>query len=219
MKICTHHMAIAVHASAGSLRTGITALAVALLLMGCAFGRTAPSDFYMLSPVAEAASNQNTATAQRELLVGIGPVAMPSYLDRPQIVTRDGNSVRIELSEFHRWGEPLENNIPRVLAEDISRHLNGLRVQVFPARTEDSSDLWVGMDINRFDGALNGTATLDAWWSIRDAHGKTLLRGRFAESAPTGDDYASLVRAESELLGRFAAQASAALQRLWHGVQ
>src|SRR5262245_19194049 len=39
--------------------------------------------------------------------IGVGPVIMPGYLDRTQIVTRSGPD-RVKLASFHRWAEPLE---------------------------------------------------------------------------------------------------------------
>ena len=43
--------------------------------------------------------------------IGVGPVIMPGYLDRTQIVTRTGAD-QVELATFHRWAEPLETGSP-----------------------------------------------------------------------------------------------------------
>ena len=66
--------------------------------------------------------------------VGIGPVTLPQYLDRPQIVERTGpNSLKI--AEFDRWAEPLNNTVPRILVQNISQLLQSDRVYALPRRT------------------------------------------------------------------------------------
>ena len=63
----------------------------------------------------------------------MGPVLLPAHLDRPQIVTRASEN-RLVLAEFHKWGEPLNTNFARVLAEDLAVLLATERVAVFPWR-------------------------------------------------------------------------------------
>src|SRR5215475_4363631 len=52
-----------------------------LVLAGCA--NTPPTQFYILPTLASA----DSAAANRDLTIGVGPVTLPPYLDRPQIVT------------------------------------------------------------------------------------------------------------------------------------
>ena len=61
-------------------------MAVMLAIMaGCA--TTPPSRFYILEPVKTDAAAQPSEPATA---VGVGPVELPKYLDRPQIVVRSG---------------------------------------------------------------------------------------------------------------------------------
>ncbi len=57
-----------------------------VLLSGCA--RTAPSRFDLLNALPATASEQQNKEAEQGIAIGIGPVELPEYLDRPQIVTR-----------------------------------------------------------------------------------------------------------------------------------
>ena len=59
-----------------------------------------------------------TAAAQGPV-IGVGPITVPKYLDRPQIVTRSGRN-QLALGEFDRWAEPLQDNVLRVLAENLA---------------------------------------------------------------------------------------------------
>ena len=81
---------------------------VASLLTGC--GRSIPPRFYVLSPLPR---GQQVSAPDKPLVIGIGPVELPPYLDRPQIVSRpDAN--RIALAEFDRWAEPLASSFSGV---------------------------------------------------------------------------------------------------------
>ena len=78
----------------------------ALALAGCA-GVADPTRYYVLSS-APAAPGDSAPTAISTTGVGIGPVLVPGYLNRTQIVTRGANDV-VEISTYHRWAEPLES--------------------------------------------------------------------------------------------------------------
>ena len=45
-----------------------------------------------------------------DLTVGVGPVTLPPYLDRPQLVTRAGSN-RAVLADFDSWVEPLPGHV------------------------------------------------------------------------------------------------------------
>ncbi len=59
-------------------------------LWGCTV--TPPSRFYILTPLDSLAAGKKTRGAQNTPIIGIGPVELPGYLDRPQIVTRAGGN-------------------------------------------------------------------------------------------------------------------------------
>ena len=57
---------------------------------GCLGGASAPTRFYTLVPMAVPPSEVNPITAERGPAIGVGPVTLPGYLDRREIVTRRG---------------------------------------------------------------------------------------------------------------------------------
>ncbi|HEX5606452.1 MAG TPA: PqiC family protein, partial [Candidatus Binatia bacterium] len=65
------------------------------------------------------------------LSLGIGPIKIPRYLDREQLVTRISQN-RFAIAENDRWAEPLEENFSRVLSENLSILLQIDRVAAFP---------------------------------------------------------------------------------------
>ena len=95
----------------------------------------------VLHPRPTAAPRASTASASIAMSRWRGParrhrrraVTMPGYLDRNQIVIRTGTD-QVEISAFHRWAEPLEDGIARVLAEEIGARVPTERIVIFPWR-------------------------------------------------------------------------------------
>src|SRR5215475_5950329 len=103
------------------MRRGLPAGALALLnvcllgLSGCT--SSPPTRFYVVPSLAGAETAP--PAAPRDLTLGVGPVTLPPYLDRLQIVTR-ASRARLVLGEFDQWAASLQDSVPRVLAEDLS---------------------------------------------------------------------------------------------------
>ncbi len=163
-------------------------LALSCILAACA--ESQPSRFYMLSslPPAEASGSG------KPLSVGVGPISMPGYLSRPQIVTREGET-KLALAEFDRWGEPLGDLFSQVVAANLSSLLKTERVYSLPRRRTASLDYQVEIDIYRFDADQTGLIYLTARWSLYGKGGKKLLKtGTWSlteQAAPSPDALAS----------------------------
>src|SRR5919108_2844543 len=99
-------------------------LGASLVIGGCA---SQPSRFYLLSagPNAETASLE--MSGRQGPTIGVGPVTLPRYVDRPQIVTRT-SPYELKVAEFDRWGEALDPNFSRVLGENLALLLPSARV-------------------------------------------------------------------------------------------
>ena len=134
--------------------------------------------------------------------VGVGPVIMPGYLDRTQIVTRTGLD-QVELAMFHRWAEPLEDGIARILAEEIGARVPTERVVMFPWRGVMARILQyqVVVAVQRFDGRPGGDVTLDTRWRILGRAGDELTFRRSTVVEPTGSPgYQPMVAAMTRAL-------------------
>src|SRR5262249_15427544 len=96
-----------------------------LTLGGCS--NTSPTRFYVLS----AMTDQAAAVPGKGPAVGIGPITLPQYLNRPQIVTPvSGNQLAV--AEVDQWGGDLNDNVTRALATNLSSLLETDRVFPFP---------------------------------------------------------------------------------------
>jgi uncharacterized lipoprotein YmbA len=144
--------------------------------------------------------------------IGIGPVAIPDYLDRAQIVTRVTPN-EIKLAEFERWAEPLKDSFAQVLAKNLSTLLCIKEISFFPWRREIPRDYRIEVKVIRFDGSPGDKVVLEAWWTLLSGDGKILLqskRSNFTE--PVGDrDYKSLVSGQSRNLASLSREIAEAI--------
>jgi uncharacterized protein len=176
------------------------------VLVGCAPGTTT-TRFYVLS----AAPAPAPALPVRDVTVGVGPVTLPAYLDRPQVVTRTGRD-EVDIAEFDRWAEPLRDAVPRVLAENLAGQIPADRVVVFPWRATRGVLYQVAVEVTRFDGATGSEAVLRARWRVLDGQGRELAFGTSdLREATSASGYVGLVAAQSRLLGRLSAEIAAGL--------
>lgn len=180
------------------------------LTEGCAGSK--PSRFYLLHSVARGEIPAGQKASRNDISVGIGPVNLPEYLDRPQIITRTSLN-RLELAEFDRWAEPLSETFPRVLAENLGAMLGTDRVLVYPWPRSSRVDCQVEVQVNRFEGSPGGSACLSAWWTLYGENGKSVLASRQSELAEpvTSSSYEDLVAAQSRLLGSLSREIAAAI--------
>ncbi len=189
---------------------GLLVLASCALLAGCA-GVTTPTRFYTLSSVVAPPGEAAPAHAP-DLALGVGPVTLPEYLNRPQIVTRAGGN-RVVLADFDSWIEPLDGLFARTLTENLSLLLGTDEVLQLPERRAMRFDYRVEVDVTRFDIDNSGNAVLDARWRLFRDDQDTLLRGaRSTEVEPTTPgDYTADAQALSRALGAMSREIAAAI--------
>ncbi len=180
-----------------------------ILLTLSACSSSPKSNFYQLE---QAASSQLTGL-ERGTTIGIGPINLAPYLERPQIVTRSGPH-KLELSEFNRWTEPLKVSISRVIAVNLSNKLNTNRVYVLPRRKKSIPlDYRVSIDIARFDGQLGGKTQMTARWSVFDKNDAPLVtKVSIINKTADGKDYEHLVATENQILQQLSKEIAQIIQ-------
>jgi uncharacterized lipoprotein YmbA len=181
-------------------RIALFVLVVSLFFLGgCA--STEPSRFYMLSSLSGSDGKTQIQADERRFAISVGPVELPEYLDRPQIVTRVSQN-KLELADFDQWAEPLNSNFAKVLVDNLSVLLREDRITVLPWSELTRVDYRLEMLVSRFDGTLGKDATLNARWRIFVEKGrKTLvLRNSSFTEATQADGYEALVAAQSRMV-------------------
>jgi hypothetical protein len=190
---------------------------VALLFIGCR-STPPPTAFYTLTAVTKAETAGQSSAPLRDLGIGIGPVQIPEYLDRPQVVTRTAPD-KVTLSEFNRWGGSLRHDFPRVLAENVAALLGTERVLAYPWGDRLDPVYRVALHVQQFDGALGGGAVLRVTWIVTGREEKTPLAVRKSDIQETvsGNDYDALVAAQSRAVAALSREIAEEIRRLTGG--
>jgi len=191
---------------------GVSIVSAAILVAvgGCSLLRSdvPPTTFYILS----ATSERGQITAGRPLALGLGPVTLPPYLNRPEMVRRVAAN-QLSFDEFNRWSEPLKDNVVRVLAADLDALLGLDRIIFYPWYSSTPMDYSVAVAVLRFEPQPNGTAVLDARWSIGNGRGEQLANRDAHFERPAGAP-AQTAAALSAMLGDLATEIGTALRTL-----
>jgi uncharacterized protein len=191
-------------------------LSLALLAVGCG---TPPKEyFYTLSDYTSGDYTLgDLATGDAggsNYSVAIAPVSVPEDVDRPQMVVRAGGH-RVEMSELHRWAEPLKSEIPRVLAVHLRRALRTARIATADQSASLDADYRIAVDVQRFESILGERVTIEALWSVRAAQGGRARTGRSFVSEPArGPDHEALAAAHGRALAQMAGELAGAIRSL-----
>lgn len=131
--------------------------------------------------------------------IGFRRVSIPDYLKSNKIALREGTNEIVYLP-FHRWAEPLESGIARLLGEYLV--LSGTASATFtpPWRSNAHFDYIIEIDVSAFEGRNEGTVTIDCFYSLYDGNGIRIDSGRLIQSDFGWDksSYEALVIAQSE---------------------
>ncbi|WP_323990209.1 PqiC family protein [Nguyenibacter sp. L1] len=165
-----------------------------LLPAGCA---SPPVRFYTLgAPAIAAGAEPAGPVGPAARTVTVDRVVLPDYLDGQDLVVRTGN--RILRSDRGRWASRLSLGATDLITARLGQARSDLFVtdqpQVLPAAWR------LAVNVSRLDVTRDGTASLDADWSIipHDPRAPILHQRAFVTrdgSAATDDDTARLTEA------------------------
>jgi hypothetical protein len=178
---------------------------LAALAAGCA---SSPARFYTLSATAA------PSAAASKLSVAVGPVSIPSAVDRPQIVVSTSAN-QVTLDDFNRWASPLQDNVARVVADNLVAALGTPRVTLFPQTLGADADYRVQIEIRNFESAPGKYASLDAVWTVRRARDGKTETGRTSVRENVDDSsYDALAAAHSRGVARLSQDIAAVVRTL-----
>ena len=178
------------------------------LAAGCA---SSPSRFYTLSATVA------PVTSTSKVSVAVGPVTVPAAVDQPQIVVSTGAN-QVMFDEFNRWASPLQDNIARVVAENLVAALGTPRVTLFPQTLTSDADFRVVIEVRNFDSTPGKSAALDAVWTVRRTKDGKSETGRTSVREPVLDaSYEALAAAHSRAVARMSQDIADTVKRLQEG--
>jgi uncharacterized lipoprotein YmbA len=147
---------------------------VASLLLGlaalAACTATLPTRLYTLDSAQAVPPALGTGPA-----LGLGPIELAPYLDRPEIVTRSGVH-QVRLGEFDKWAEPLQAMLARQLGDRLREAAGSRAVLPMPSRGETEPRYAAAVSIDRFDADETGKVVLDARWRVYQTSDERTVR-------------------------------------------
>lgn len=180
-----------------------------VLLVLAACGSSPTTNYYTLAPVPP--TSQQAACH----LTGAAPfkfdsVTIPGSIDRLAVVRSAGPN-RLNVAEFDRWAAPLDDQLRRVLSDDLAQRLPAGRV--IPPQGAAGSDAprMIAVDIDRFDADLTGHVVLAADWSVVSGKNVTTRKTERIEADADATAYDSDAAAMSRTLGILADHIAASI--------
>jgi uncharacterized lipoprotein YmbA len=178
-------------------------------IVGCTLGgRSAPIQYYVLKPLAEAVSTQAPSTST----LGVGPVVIPQYLDRTGIVSRKGGS-ELAVDERARWAEPLDEMLARTIAENLVRLTGSPRVFAYPWTRDIAFDQRVYVRIVQFEIGDDGAAHLVCQWQHSKGDAEPMLVRSSLRASPSGSSTDAQVAALSDTVASLSREIAEAVAR------
>jgi uncharacterized protein len=135
------------------------------LLLDCS--SSPPMRYHTLNAIAPATAIANAAN---QIVVRVQPIVIPSELERLQLVSRSG-PYSVQIADSDRWAAPLEDQVRRVVSDDLSSRLPaGLVADPSEPATNEPRRL-LSIAIAEFYSDGSCAAMLRASWTFRGPKG------------------------------------------------
>jgi len=136
--------------------------------------------------------------------LGIGPIKLPSMLNRPGIVTHKTGSA-VQVASHNLWAGRLKEDFTLVVAELIAEHLGISEVVTEPWNTRFRPEFQLQMDVQHFSGQLGGKVRFKVSWVLSAAYGQEKLLSQTDDITlqSNGASYEAYVSTLNRLLAKF----------------
>ena len=194
-----------------SLLKNIALLCLISLILSCAKS-SKPVEYYMLDASVGIDNNQ-ILKGDEGPMIGLGPIRLPEYLDRFQMVVAVSEN-KYKLIDGHRWAEKLDQNISLALFKTLPAQLDTDRMIRYPWPQRPGVDFQIKIDILELNIDEKGQSQLIVQWSIKSKD-ETILnkRSSFTAQAST-TDIDKMVQAQSECLTKLGQEIVSSLKPL-----
>jgi uncharacterized protein len=197
-----------------SLLPVLLLITVCALLTGC-FGSGSKNglSYYLIDSVEANAPEIDT---ENQLAIELIDLHIPRYLERFQIVTRNGDN-RLHFSESNQWGGNLRKNLLRTLAVNLAIRLSTIDVGTPLNRSATLPDYRVQVHVAKFELDNYGKVQLAARWQLSNADEEEL--GMYHASLQSDSniddgDYDQIVADMQDLFAGLCDQISASILAL-----
>ena len=199
-------------------RLGVIILLVCCIPAGCSFfdAKPDPSRFFALTSLPRTGQTAQDPAGTNGLVLGIGPIKFPGYLDRQQMVTRISQN-RFAVAENDRWAEQLEENFSRVLSQNLSILLQTDRIVAYPWVRSQQPTYQVQIEVLRFE--RNEEQIVELWvrWSIVDSTKKIVHKESYLTKPVRDKSTEASVAALSETVADLSRDIASAIRNVEGG--
>jgi uncharacterized lipoprotein YmbA len=157
------------------LAPSLASLSGCLALAAC--GSSPPMRYYTLEavalPVGSAVTASPGSAPPNQVALRVEPVVIPPELDRLELVSRSG-PYRVHVADSERWVAPLDDQIRRVLSDDLAAHLPARLVADPSEPASNEPRRLLSVAIVEFYADDECGATLRADWTLRGPKSESL---------------------------------------------
>jgi len=170
--------------------------------------------FYMLSAINKPEVSKKI-NIKPGLIIGVGPVKLPEFLDRPQMVTKEKQGT-LKIDEFDRWGESLDLGLARLVREYLTVMLPGAKLVLYPWGLGVAAKYQVTLEVVQLDSELDRDMSFAVQWVVIDVqNSKTVIIKRSVFHQPIiPQNYSGLAKTLSTACASLSSQIAQTLSTL-----
>ena len=187
---------------------------LAVISLGCSTLSPRPdlSRFFTLSPLPQVEGAARSPSGAEGIVIGVGPVKLPGYLDRQELVLRSSQN-RFTVAANDLWAESLEDNFTRVVSQNLATLLQTDRVFSYPWPDSRRPSYQITIEVLRFEANAAQQAQLWARWALVDGNSRKPLSVQLTHRTRPIQDRTSeaAVAALSDALGDFSRELADAI--------
>ena len=175
-------------------------ISIFAFITGCISAPTAtPENYYTLQSI------NSESLSNKTISIGLESPNIPSYLDKSQIIIEDKDASILQINEKERWIEPFGKLLERTIINDFYAYLPNAIISN-PLINSEKTDYNVSIQINKLNGPLNGTITLDAIYTIQNNKASKSTQKRVVLTEQTGPTYTDFTYSQSKLIDELVKQ-------------
>jgi uncharacterized lipoprotein YmbA len=183
-----------------------------LLFQAACVGTTPPSQFYMLEPLTPNSANASYPGQETRLTLALAPVKISHYLDRAQIVSAAGKNT-YQLDELHRWAERLDENMTRVMLQNLNQMVSA-DVVLTTSKSAQQSEFRLAVNVLEFHVDAQQQAKLVAQWQVNRGDAVVLSQQTTHQVPVASEDIALKVQALNQCFNQLSQDIASAASSL-----
>jgi uncharacterized protein len=191
---------------------GLVFMLVPVILLSACRSFTPPVRYYTISSITLPAAGAGVI-GKRAVTIGILPVELPGYIDRTQMVRRDGPN-RLDVSSLHRWAGYPDKLVQQVIEDDLQALMPHARIVNVPSAAGLKPDVTVAFRFLELIGTVDRKMLLSAVWDIGERNAPAALQShRIRIVQPIKNaSFSALAAAHSRVLATLCRRVAESLQ-------